>query len=121
MWCQNLILTTKTVGNRCLGIYRSKRAKKTPISDSVGGQNQILAQHYNSNYTPITIVKWAQNFILTTKTVKNEIVLINPHSNAQCPPPTYLSTDTLSYIVYTCPFFSAQLCIQDNYAFCSFQ
>ena len=66
MWCQNLIFTTKTFKNRCLGIYRSKNAK-TSISDSFSGQNPILTPHYNSNYTPITIVKWAQNLILITK------------------------------------------------------
>ena len=84
MWCQNLILNTKTVGNGCLGVYRSQNTKKTPISDSFSGQNQILTPHFNSNYTPITNVKWAQNLILTTKMVKNKIVLINPYSNARC-------------------------------------
>ena len=65
-WNQNLILTTKTFKNGFLCIYRSKMAKKN-ISDSFSDQNKILTPHSHSNYTPIIIVKWTQNLILTNK------------------------------------------------------
>ena len=56
---------------------------KKNISDSFSGQNQILTQHLNSKYTPITILKWTQNLILTIKTVKNECLGVYMPENAK--------------------------------------
>ena len=69
-WTKNFNLPTKTVKNGCLVVYRPNNAKKS-ISDSLGGQNQILTPHSGCNYTPNTIVQRTQNMNRTTKTVKN--------------------------------------------------
>ena len=56
-------------------IGAQKRLK--PIFDYFSGHNQIVRPLFDSNYTPSTIRKWSQIFILTTRNCLSSHIAIN--------------------------------------------